>query len=83
MIICEKCGKLYDDSWKNCPHCFATNENYKPKPTKVYTPHCPICGSPDIKKITFGSRAVSVAAVGIFSKKINKSYICNNCKATF
>ena len=46
-------------------------------------PHCPTCGSTNIKRITGTERAVSVLGLGMFSKKINKSYKCLNCKTTW
>lgn len=46
-------------------------------------PHCPTCGSTNIKKITGTERAVSVIGLGIFSKKINKSYKCKHCGCTW
>lgn len=46
-------------------------------------PHCPICNSTNIKKISNTERVTSIALVGIFSKKINKSFKCNNCGGTF
>lgn len=48
-----------------------------------YKPKCPTCGSTDIKKIGGLERAGSVYMFGIFSKKINKSFECNNCKFTW
>lgn len=85
MKKCNRCGKLYADCYEECPNCVTITKYGKRiiSPSPAYTPHCPICGSPDVRPIGFGERAVSVAAVGLFSKKINKSYICNNCKATF
>lgn len=46
-------------------------------------PHCPTCGSTNIKRITGTERAVSVIGLGMFSKKINNSYKCLNCKTTW
>ena len=46
-------------------------------------PHCPTCGSTNIKKITGTERAASVIGLGIFSKKINKSYKCKHCGYTW
>jgi Zn finger protein HypA/HybF involved in hydrogenase expression len=46
-------------------------------------PHCPTCGSTNIKKITGTERATSVIGLGIFSNKINKSYKCLKCKSTW
>lgn len=46
-------------------------------------PKCPTCGSTNIKKLDTFDRAVSVGLFGIFSKKINKSFECRNCKYTW
>lgn len=46
-------------------------------------PKCPTCGSTNIKQITGIERAMSIIGLGIFSKKINKSYECNNCGTTW
>lgn len=46
-------------------------------------PRCPTCGSTNIKSITGSERAVSILGLGVFSKKINKSYKCLNCKCTW
>lgn len=43
------------------------------------TPHCPTCNSTNIKKISSLSKAGSVAAFGLFSRKIHKQWHCNNC----
>lgn len=45
--------------------------------------HCPYCNSINIKKISGTERVASVAMLGIFSKKINKSFKCNACGGTF
>lgn len=46
-------------------------------------PHCPTCGSTNIKKITGTERAASVIGLGLLSKKINKSFKCKSCGGTF
>lgn len=46
-------------------------------------PKCPTCQSTNIKKIGTGERVASVAMFGLFSKKINKSFKCNNCGYTW
>lgn len=45
--------------------------------------HCPYCNSVNVKKISGTERVASVAMMGIFSKKINKSFKCNSCGGTF
>ena len=46
-------------------------------------PKCPTCGSTNIKKIGGIERGASIAAFGIFRKKINKTFKCNNCGYTW
>lgn len=49
----------------------------------VGVPKCPTCGSTNIRKISTGERMVSVGILGLFSKKINKSFKCNACGYTW
>lgn len=42
-------------------------------------PKCPTCNSQNIQKISGLERCTSIIGLGIFSKKINKSFKCNNC----
>lgn len=44
---------------------------------------CPTCQSTNTQKIGTGERVVSVAMMGVFSKKINKSFKCNSCGYTW
>lgn len=46
-------------------------------------PKCPICGSTNLKKLSFTNKAVSVGVFGLLSNKINKTWECKNCKSTF
>lgn len=46
-------------------------------------PKCPTCGSTNIQKIGIGERIGSVMMFGLLSKKINKTFKCNNCKYTW
>lgn len=46
-------------------------------------PKCPTCGSTNIRKMGGVERSASIAAFGIFSKKINKTFKCNNCGYTW
>lgn len=47
------------------------------------TPRCPHCKSANIKSISTLNRGASIAMWGVFSKKINKSFECLNCKYTW
>lgn len=44
-------------------------------------PHCPTCGSTNIKKISTTSKIGSVAMWGLLSRKVHKQWHCNNCKS--
>lgn len=44
---------------------------------------CPFCKSTNVRKISDGERVVSVLGLGLLSKKINKSFKCENCEGTF
>lgn len=50
---------------------------------KSRVPKCPTCGSTNIRKMSGIERGVSIAAFGIFSKKINKTFRCGNCGYTW
>lgn len=46
-------------------------------------PKCPHCQSTNIKSISGLNRGMSIAMLGIFSKKINKSFECKKCGYTW
>lgn len=46
-------------------------------------PKCPTCQSTNIRKIGTGERMGSVIMFGIMSKKMNKTWKCNNCGHTW
>lgn len=46
---------------------------------QTYTPKCPVCGSPNIHKISVTKRVVSGAAFGLFSKTARSQWECSNC----
>lgn len=46
-------------------------------------PKCPTCGSLNVRHISGGERVASVGFFGIFSKKINKTFKCENCGYTW
>ena len=97
-INCPYCGantnRTYSEIQKMghsmvCSNCHKTvqvttaNEEIEFKQQRIDIPHCPICNSTNIHKIPGTERAVSVIGLGLFSKKINKSFKCNNCGGTF
>lgn len=52
-------------------------------PVEVSIPHCPTCNSTNVCRISGLERGVSIAMLGLFSKKINKSFKCNACGYTW
>ena len=48
-----------------------------------HQPKCPTCQSTNIRKIGTLERGASVGMFGLFSKKINKTFKCNNCDYTW
>jgi len=91
--FCLKCGGrlIYIDN-ADCDTDRAEAVKNQPKydPTKdpsspAYIPkvECPYCHSTNVTRISNTERVASIAMLGIFSKKINKNFKCNSCKATF
>jgi len=50
---------------------------------KLNAPKCPTCGSTNVKRIGLAESTGSIGTLGIFSKKINKTYKCLSCKYTW
>lgn len=75
---CPQCEQIYhvSDYISKCPVCKSFLE-YCPQPQNI--PHCPTCGSTDIKKISTTNRLISVAAFGLASSKIGKQFECKKC----
>ena len=47
-------------------------------------PHCPICNSTDLSKISTAKKVAKIAAFGIFGMGDNgKTWKCNNCGSKF
>ena len=56
----------------------------QPQPTPtINLPHCPTCNSTNIREIGTGERAASILGLGLFSRKINKTWKCNDCGHTW
>lgn len=66
---------------KQIPKTFSGEESPEQESSSQVT--CPYCKSNNVRKISGTERAVSVIGLGLFSKKINKSFMCENCKGTF
>lgn len=62
---------------------FRTQVQQQQRAEESNKPHCPHCQSTNIKPISGLNRAGSIAMWGIFSKKINKSFECLDCKYTW
>lgn len=56
----------------------------EPEPEKPqYVPRCPVCGSPDLRKISATSKVIDIAIWGVAAGKPKKTYHCNNCDYEF
>lgn len=76
-VVIEEYIKEIDQYWiqKHNP-----NQAIEPQiQMSTNKPSCPNCGSTNIKKIGFASRAVGIMAVGLLSSSIGKTFKCNNC----
>lgn len=75
------CDTEQAEKLKNTPPYDPTQDPNSP----YYMPiiKCPTCQSTNVQKIGTGERVVSVATMGIFSKKINKSFKCKSCGYTW
>ena len=51
---------------------------YQQKYLAEHNIHCPYCNSSNVRKMGGVERGASIAAFGIFSKKINKTFKCGN-----
>ena len=82
ILVCPECGRI-DTFWT--PEQEAQiKENqriYELQNDNKVT--CPYCHSTNVLKIGTGERVASIIGLGIFSKKINKSFKCKNCGGTF
>lgn len=93
--LCPKCGgkMMYFGTEEIDPNTKKVTKRYdEPEreqanlesPIKVKpTIHCPMCNSANIKSISGLNRGLSIVMLGIFSKKINKSFECKNCGYTW
>lgn len=85
-ILCE-CGNSQDSGLVSYKKLEFVNEitikNSSYSKNYINTVQCPYCQSTDTKKISGTERVLSIATLGLFSNKINKSFKCNNCKGTF
>ena len=59
-----------------------SNPKYKGNNPK-HQPKCPVCSSPNIRKISLGKRAVHGTAFGLFSKTARSQWECLNCGNKF
>jgi len=65
---------------------FVTSETEKRKQNQQNTinkPKCPTCSSYNVNKISGLESSTSIVMWGIFSKKINKTFKCENCGYTW
>ncbi len=75
LIKCPECGNQVSDKAPSCPTCG------NPINTAMT---CPKCGSTDVKVITGGSKALSIALWGPFAANtVVSKHQCKKCKHKF
>lgn len=75
VLNCEGCGKEH----KPRKILYKRKEHYAPP-----LPHCPVCNSVMLKKITTGSKFLAAATVGMFALPYNsKTFECKDCGYRF
>lgn len=79
------CNKFNQDIYNDRRTIIKTkkHEHKQQEAQQTNIPKCPTCGSTNISKIGTSERVASVIGLGLLSKKINKSFKCNNCKYTW
>ena len=81
--------KIYEETHKPLPEQDVDYSNPKTQPTQHQSAlqtnkiQCPYCKSTNTKKITAMDRISSNIMFGIFSKKRNKEWHCNECGSDF
>lgn len=84
-VRCNNCGKLHimlekkgvcEDRRSTTPTPVSSNPEPKSNPN---TPHCPTCGSTNIKKISATSKFMGAIGFGLFSKTARSQFECKNC----
>lgn len=75
--------EAFDDAERQIVERHSSLNNSTPTTQPQNVPKCPTCGSTNISKIGTGERVMSVLGLGILSKKINKTWKCNNCGHTW
>ena len=72
-VVCFECGVKHTNSV-----IVKETEPVKSQPV-CNIPRCPTCQSQNIERINQISKAVSLAAWGLSSRKIGKTFHCKNC----
>lgn len=74
-VTCRGCGKEH----KPRKILYKRKDNYAPS-----LPHCPVCNSAMLKKITIGSKFLAAATIGAFALPYNsKTFECKDCGYRF
>lgn len=75
LVLCTTCGCAVDE---NTVVHNAYIKKYEEQ-NKLNKPKCPTCNSPNIEKISTGSKIISGMAFGLFSKNAKSTFRCKNC----
>lgn len=83
QYLLSKYDCSHDDAYILCKEEIENHlkslDSTHPRPIEPPKPKCPTCNSTNIKKISTGSRLMSVGVFGLASSKIGKTMECKNC----
>ena len=74
--------KTFEEDLIRCIGCDRRREEESTRNTKPIV-ECPYCHSKNTSRISSLSKAVSIAAFGLFSQKRKYQWHCNNCRSDF
>ena len=79
----EITDKTIGDTWYDTSREIKSPAPFSTTQSNKSTPKCPTCQSTNIRKMGSIERGASIFTFGIFSKKINKTFKCNDCECTW
>lgn len=97
QFVCPDCGETLSDDLETCPNCGFPLGDYLhgfdreapvpaapvPEP-EVCVPHCPVCGSAELVKLSQLDAYAKAFFFGVMgSGNLGKTWECQNCGSKF
>lgn len=81
---CGVCGYDFSTTEKELNNILKNNSSTSTSsPPKQSTPHCPVCNSTNIEKISVGNKIKGSMLFGLFSNDAKKQMRCKDCGYKF